>query len=525
MRNQSLAVVWDGAGGDGLRERTRADLTSVSAKADQLRQASKIARDGAGTIGSVQRRVLYAVEDAHDAGFVVGEDLSVVDTWSGGTAAEQVARRAQAQAFAADIRQRATQLIGSEHDVAAKITTATAGIAPTFPETPTTPPHPMITATDYKTSPPGHGTGEEPGGPQDPKEFSRWWNSLTEEQKDQAYARDHGIGNHPGMPFDDKTRFNEKHLDELTRDTTARVEALQHRYDELAAAQYMGDPDAATAGQLADMRSQLQSAQRSLNQYRHVGDALQPQGGVKRYLGLLDEHGHAAISVGDPDTAARNATFVPGTGDDLTHITDATKHAQDMYFAALRASNGDLDGRLAVTTWMGYDRPMDLVDAAFPDPARNGAGAFDAFQDGMRASHQGAASIDTIIGHSYGSTLVGAAATEGHQLAADNVIAVASPGMLTDHAADLALNPGAHVYSLLAGNDPIGHLPQQILGANPASTGFGAIDLQAGPGPAGPWYELGLSGGAHSSYWDKGNRALDNMGAIIAGLHPPHPMP
>ncbi|MBY0387402.1 MAG: hypothetical protein K2X56_04665 [Mycobacterium pseudokansasii] len=137
MRNQSHTIVWDGAGGEALRARTGGDLVIVTARADQLRQAAVIAREGAGTIGAAQRRVIYAVQDANDAGFNVGEDLSVVDTRTSRTAAEQASRQAQAQAFAADIRQRATQLIGAEHEAGAKVTAATAGIATTsFPETP-----------------------------------------------------------------------------------------------------------------------------------------------------------------------------------------------------------------------------------------------------------------------------------------------------------------------------------------------------------------------------------------------------
>jgi hypothetical protein len=30
---------------------------------------------------------------------------------------------------------------------------------------------------------------------------------------------------------------------------------------------------------------------------------------------------------------------------------------------------------VAATTWMGYDQPMDVFEAASPDPARNSAGA------------------------------------------------------------------------------------------------------------------------------------------------------
>lgn len=156
MRNQSHTLVWEGAGGEALRTRTGADFAVVSAKADQLRQASKIARDGAGTIGTAQRRVLYAVDDAHNAGFAVREDLSVTDTRTSGSTAEQAARQSQAQAFAADIRQRTTQLLGVERDVAAKITTATAGLAnPTFPETPHDhKPHIQAVDHNWKQNPP-----------------------------------------------------------------------------------------------------------------------------------------------------------------------------------------------------------------------------------------------------------------------------------------------------------------------------------------------------------------------------------
>lgn len=137
LRNESHTLVWEGAGGDALPTRTGADLDIVSPKADQLRQASTIARAGAGTIGACQRRVIYAVEDAHNAGFAVEEDISVTDTRISRSAAEQASRHAQAQSLAADIRLRATQLIAIEQEVAARIAAATAGIAATtFPETP-----------------------------------------------------------------------------------------------------------------------------------------------------------------------------------------------------------------------------------------------------------------------------------------------------------------------------------------------------------------------------------------------------
>jgi hypothetical protein len=176
---------------------------------------------------------------------------------------------------------------------------------------------------------------------------------------------------------------------------------------------------------------------------------------------------------------------------------------------------------VSITTWMGYDRPMDLTHAPFPDPARAGAGRLDAFESGLRASHVGPASIDTVIGHSYGSTLIGAAASSGHHLDADNVIAIGSPGMLVDRAVGLSLQPDARMYAMRAANDLIGFsgmVAEWTLGPDPMAPMFGAHTLAAGPGPAGAGGLPSIE--AHSSYWDEGNVALANLGAVIAGVAP-----
>lgn len=136
MRNQSQSITWHGAGGDALRQRTGADLSLVSRKADQLRQAAGIARNGASDITSAKQRVLYAVEDAQNAGFTVGEDLSVSYTDHGGTAAEQAVRQAQAEQMASEIWSRAAKLEGADAKVAGQLTGAVNGFASGVPAAP-----------------------------------------------------------------------------------------------------------------------------------------------------------------------------------------------------------------------------------------------------------------------------------------------------------------------------------------------------------------------------------------------------
>lgn len=362
--------------------------------------------------------------------------------------------------------------------------------------------------------------------PQDPKQFADLWNQLTREEKDWLYSQDHNIGNHDGMPWDPsdphdpnnfhlgKDHYNRLHLPELIQQTKVDVDAKQAALNDLMSQRSADD------GAIYALQNQLAVQQNRLKGYQDVQNTIN-KSGPHRYLGQLDEFGHGAVAINNPDLAKRNAILVPGTGQDLTTMDGADNKSLAMYRAALDADPNLHPGDVAVTTWMGYDRPMDLAHADFPDPARASAGSLDSFESGLRASHVGGPSVDTIIGHSYGSTMVGAAASGGHQLGVDNVIAVGSPGMLVDHASDLNIGSGGHVYAMRAENDIIGAAggtTQWTLGPEPDKQSFGAIHLQANPGPTWP---LGLpSIDAHSSYWSDNNPALANMGSIIAGKPP-----
>lgn len=368
--------------------------------------------------------------------------------------------------------------------------------------------------------------------PDDPKAFNDLWTKLTPEEKDWLYSRDRNIGNHPGMPWagdhsnPGKDYYNRLHLPELQQNVQAQVDQLARDHPGWAAGQVPNPKgNLGVYRQWQDWKGKWDSANHTLDGYKSVSSTLSSNDGIPRYLGLIDDQGHAAMSIGNPDTATHTATLVPGTGQDLAAFQGATNKSAAMYESAL-ASDRSLNGHLAVTTWMGYDRPMDLGQAADDVYARGGAGALDSFMAGNQASHVGAPSLDTVVGHSYGSTLVGAAGADGHHLAAESVIAVGSPGMLVGNASDLSLDPGGHVYAARAQHDIIHLVSGAALGPNPTWDGFGAIEIAAAPGPAtGPEILNLPSVAAHSSYWDLGNPALRNMGAIIAGQPPPQIVP
>lgn len=498
---------WTGAGAEGFQDRAYLDLVKVRSPADMAGNAAGIAERGADAQDSNKRLVLDAVDEVERDDFTVGEFFSVTDNRTYySSAAEQAVREKAKQDHADFIQYRVQNLVGNEDDIARQLSTATAGLHEfRFPDE----------GTDG-------GAGRDtlgPGlAPNDPQQFAQWWNHLSQAGKDAAYDRDHFIGNHPGMPFADKTNYNERHMTDLIANAQADIDRLQASRDQLA---LTPGGNLSTLSQLSVLDSQLQETKHNLDGYRAVQQAMQSDpNGPRHYLGFIDDRGHAAVSIGNPDNAKRNATFVPGTGQDLANFQGSADKSKAMYEATMNADRSLQSGDVSVTTWMGYDRPMDVLQAAHTSYAHNGAAALDDFQAGLRVSHNdalaGGPSTNTVIGHSYGSTQLGAAALDGHHLDANNVVAVGSPGMLAEHASDLDLPPGARVFASRAENDVIGAVTGASLGPDPMLTRFGGTPFEAAPGPAGR-FDLPTVD-AHSRYWDNmNNPALINLGRIIAG--------
>lgn len=224
--------------------------------------------------------------------------------------------------------------------------------------------------------------------------------------------------------------------------------------------------------------------------------------------------GRAIIAMGNPDTAAHTGVLVPGTNTDVANELDGQLARIDTLRSA---SEEHSDGKdVAVISWLGYDAPAAKGDGGIDGVATTGraheAGpALRQFTEGMRASHEGASSHTTVMGHSYGSTVVGAAASDGKGLGVDDVVVVGSPGMTVGHASDLQMDPD-HVWAGGATNDSIIDVFGGSLGTDPLHENFGGNN-----------FEVDTSG--HSGYWDRGqngeaSESLENQAKIIAGKPP-----
>ena len=108
-------TVWEGAAAEAAQGRAFGDLVKVRGVADSLSGAATFARRGAEQLSYLQRQPIEAINEAHDAGFTVGEDLSLTDTskYSG-------SRSAAMRKFATTIAARAAALSSADTDMPLK---------------------------------------------------------------------------------------------------------------------------------------------------------------------------------------------------------------------------------------------------------------------------------------------------------------------------------------------------------------------------------------------------------------------
>jgi pimeloyl-ACP methyl ester carboxylesterase len=223
--------------------------------------------------------------------------------------------------------------------------------------------------------------------------------------------------------------------------------------------------------------------------------------------------GKTAEVFGDLNRAARIAVLVPGVDSTLADfdrgLGGVARRAPGVQGRTLYQQLSKRDPDVAVISWLGYDPPEGIgLAAATEGRARAGARQLTTFVRDVQGQRPGA--TVTLIGHSYGSLVAGLAAPSLPQVG--DVIALGSPGMGADRAADLG---GAHVWSALAPQDWIRRIPQVRvlglgLGRRPSSPGFGATALPTD----------GVAG--HDYYLTEGSATLRAVTDIVLSGGPHH---
>jgi hypothetical protein len=217
--------------------------------------------------------------------------------------------------------------------------------------------------------------------------------------------------------------------------------------------------------------------------------------------------------------------YVPGTTANLGKIEGDINRMTELWRQTNAASPG---ASVSTITWLGYDAPQDIVkDSPFEHYAYDGAPAYRQFMDGLEASYSGAGEPHrTAIGHSYGTTLIGAAAQTG-TLNADDVILAGSPGVKVGSAAEMDV-PTGHVWNEEADGDKVPDIGRWGHGVSQWSPGggvflipsddvFGANQMNTRAEGTGPMATSGAEG--HSQYWDRGSTALKNQALVVVGKY------
>jgi hypothetical protein len=352
----------------------------------------------------------------------------------------------------------------------------------------------------------------------DPAAVHRWWEHLDPAQ--QRYL----LANHPaligaldGVPAAARDRANRTLLSAMLDELADRREELERRMALLADRSGARAAAWRLASALAEVTGTLRALE--LLRPRHTAD------GQPTYLLRLDTggDGRVVLAVDNPDHADNILTYVPGTGAGLGTLAVGLQRTADMAGDATRAAP---DQRTAAVYWLDYDAPGSLPAATSTRYADGATDQLRRYAEGMRVTSDGAR--HTVLGHSYGSTVIGHTAAGG--LSADSLVFVGSPGVGVDSASQLLIDgdPAEDAWSNTASNDeiraanprrvvaatPSGWLvtrvvdvPDQFHGADPSSPGFGGQVFASDPR-------------RHAGYWDDGNIAREHVARIVTGQQP-----
>ncbi|WP_406303284.1 alpha/beta hydrolase family protein [Streptomyces sp. NBC_00885] len=396
-----------------------------------------------------------------------------------------------------------------------------------------------------------------------PADKAKWWNELPQEKRDEyATLYPASIGALDGIPATVRDDANRMVLAETRAQTQLDLNAIGPEPEKYIkhpshGRTYRNPAWTEWSEKRAPYLAKLTGMDAIQDRFDRTGRSDKPgeRPLPEAYLLGFDTKGigHAIVANGNPDTATHTSVYVPGTTSNLEGIGGDVKRMETLW----RASDALAEGESVSTiTWLGYDAPQSLVtDAPKSEYADDGGPKLNTFLGGLRSSHEGGQDHLTVTGHSYGSTVIGAAARQG-TLPVDDIFVAGSPGMQVGTAAELDV-PRGHVFAAEADSDPYlkgVHIPyvgdDKYGGINipfvtsdpvPDLGGWkhAPVDLDIdilpafidGDGasivkpqtPTNPDFgaEIVATDGSrgHSGYWDEGTESLNNQARVTVGKY------
>ena len=473
QRTFDVDPTWSGRTRLAAEARVTAETTRLRRLERTLVDVAETVRTGQSRLVSIRDRLQRQLATARDQGFNVDDD--------GAVAHPSPRRRADADYLMDRIRMLLDEADAADVSLGTKVRLLTRQLDGSGTLVPL-PDGRYLTADDAVNTLAGMSSAE----------VARYWESLSPAQRDSLVAAaPELIGNLNGIDFADRIRANRSSI------------------------------QSALAAEIAAGRGGGEKATRLRSLLEPTPDPQDPSRSVPRtFLGFHDiGNGQFIELVGElnADTAGL-AVLVPGTGTGL-HSADSYRRraahlstlsgAPVIVYAdgALPQSIFDLDltpiAGTAVDPAAALDIAPRLVDFAADVDRQLGAAGLEV--------------PTTVIGHSYGGTVVGTAEQLG--LRADRVVYASSAGTGVAGGGDWQNpDPAVRRYSLTPPGDPIQYWQSVGGHGGDPDTVPGVTRLDSG------YYSDGtlvVGKDAHGGYLDdEGSDALRNLAAVIAGDEP-----
>ena len=378
-----------------------------------------------------------------------------------------------------------------------------------------------------------------------PEERARYWSQQSEAQKQHLCDKYPDlIGNADGVEGWARDRANRNRLPGLKQEAKDNVS----KYTEL-----MKNPWIDNDTRMVCL-SELDKAQKALRAYEAVEEQLGKGISLEDYqhgkegdpvslLTLQNDGGRvkAAMGRGDVDHAKNVATFVPGIGTTVEgSMGEYMRQTKNLRSAAMAQGNLSASD-VATVAWLGYDapgeadwkQPQNLPGIISPFLAKAGSDRLAGFMNGMQASRDyGAGDAHmTLVGHSYGSSTSGMAATKVKYGVIDDLVLFGSPGMGTYDAKNYHVDQNHLWVSGVPKGDSVqgmGAFRGGIvgsLGKNPMDSDSGFTHL-SDDATGSPKYKNDAPASVpsngnfknHNIYLENGTETLQDIGRVVAGV-------
>ena len=342
-----------------------------------------------------------------------------------------------------------------------------------------------------------------------PKQIAAWWGSLSDQQKKKLIEKyPEIIGNLDGVDIKTRDEVNRSLVDGMLAEARDRE---RQTYDDLVHRGMTSHSYANRYSKALDDVEDLKVLQEVLKDR-------------ERKLLVCDRSGErlkVAIGIGDFDKAQHIGVFVPGKG---TTVRGSLLNYVTKSEGLITAAQKVRESSYATVAWLGYDAPLSIPDVANTHRANAGADRLENFLEGVSAVYgeKGQKVHLTLLGHSYGSTTSGIAASHVSPNVVDDLVLFGSPGSGVQLGAEYRVPEGHRWVSAV----PYPGAMVQGIGTD-INFGRNPTEMQAfrhisGDATKGETYHTIPRGpfGNHSTYLENNTETQKNMAEIVAGLEP-----